>query len=283
MLVSHTSTVLNLQRGLGNRLGPLLSGLAWLQKSGPRGRLYYAWNRYDLPDHPPPHPDPPYPFQVDRSDLFDILDDRVTELEPRELGVKRQEPGSFYYDGALIYETPGACHEAARLLRVHPAVTRQFHQQLTLIRAVGRPVVGVSIRLICAYVPQTHNSPLSWYRHRLRELKNSLPGLSIFLSTDEPSVQDDFERILGRGAVYTVNKTGQRYSSPEAILSSWLDMLVLSALPHLIIPVGSTLGRVAHYLRGNSAATVETANSAPRGIWLEAIRSCRNFTTRCSL
>lgn len=268
--------LLNLHRGLGNRLLPLLSGLALKEETG--AALSLVWNLYDPPITLPPPPDPPYEFAVDHRELweFGVPYDELGESEFVRQQAK-QDSDVFCYSSPMPFRSIAACHQISHQLAPATGLRDQVDDLWSRLEPRFQPVVGVSIRQVCGFVKGTKLAPLPLYQQRLRELDQMLRGrFVVFVSSDTIAGVDAVREVLGDRRVVS-REERHTYSSPSAIKAAMVDLWVLSRCDHRIGPPLSTLAMAAHWLgRGDAHHSYTT----PLKAW--SLRSVASLKGRIS-
>jgi hypothetical protein len=276
--------------GLGNRILSALAGIAYARLSGRRPYFDWADHIYS-PDGSNAFP---HLFRCRLSDPDDRLPasesvaphewrgrlglscyDLQAELGIRGLGQARRRlsitPGRLDYEERVVvlWTTPAGVHKLARhfpdLGRPEDLCRLMLREDLTLhpdIRTrvdrfrrehFRRPTLGVHVRLS----DSSERGRLKATRKAVNRLLRKRPGLQIFLSTDNSSVRETFERNY-----WDVVSTPHWYPEPglpvhlscepsdrlRGASDALVDLYLLAACDALVIDSGSSFARVAALL-----------------------------------
>ena len=244
--------------GLGNRVRVVLGARSLARWD--RRRFYFVWPTGKS-------------FGARFDDLW-AVDDRVLRPAAARLlsahfpfhDEKLDYLGSARRPSVVLIRTPHALHL--------PENATTWEQELQALRPLpnlggrvrsffdahlsGEPYIGVMVRgHVNSHLATLRASPLDWYLTRMREIRQTRPGVKFFVSADTESAAEYISSEIG--GCLSLREKGA-YNSKQALRSSVVDLYLLASAGHILSPHYSSFPELARSLAG-STLRLETSQS----------------------
>lgn len=131
-----------------------------------------------------------------------------------------------------------------------------------VLQEIGLDFVGVQVRASQTTHERTLQlSPVSWFIHRMIEVRADFPKTSFFLSCDNPIAQKEIQSSVP--GVFAANKSIGN-NTRDTLIEAVIDLFILSRSKYLIGPVSSSFIHLARAL-SNYSQDFETSQGCSKG------------------